>query len=56
MSKTKTKTATKAKYPLIAFRLTEEMARKIATASKEDEVSKSAVIKSAIDSYLAKRK
>jgi hypothetical protein len=51
----KTKTATKPKYPLIAFRLSEDMARQIATVSKEDKVSKSAVIKSAIEAYLKKR-
>jgi|688.fasta_scaffold07580_11 predicted DNA-binding protein len=55
MSKTKTATTPKAKYPLIAFRLSEDMARKIATVSKEDKVSKSAVIKSAIEAYLKKR-
>jgi hypothetical protein len=50
---TKTKTVTK--YPLIAFRLTSEMAKQIATRAKEDKVSKSAVIKTAIENYLKKR-
>jgi hypothetical protein len=39
----KTKTASKPKY------------RQIASVSKEDKVSKSAVIKSAIEAYLKKR-
>jgi predicted DNA-binding protein len=50
-----TKTKTPVKYPLIAFRLTSEMAKQIATRAKEDKVSKSAVIKTAIENYLKKR-
>lgn len=46
---------TQAKYPLIAFRLSSEMAKDIAKAAKEDKVSKSAIIKAAIEAYLKKR-
>jgi hypothetical protein len=52
---TKTKPAVKAKYPLIAFRLSEDLARKISSIAKEDSVSKSAVIKSALEAYFKKR-
>jgi predicted DNA-binding protein len=48
-------TKTQAKYPLIAFRLSAEMSKDIAKAAKEDKVSKSAIIKSAIEAYLKKR-
>jgi predicted DNA-binding protein len=54
MNKTKTK-APASKYPLIAFRLTADMQKQIAVAAKEDGVSKSSVIKSAIEAYLKKR-
>lgn len=50
-----TKTKTQAKYPLIAFRLTADMQKAIASAAKEEKTSKSAVIKSAIEAYLKKR-
>lgn len=49
------KTKTPAKYPLIAFRLTDEMHKKIASVAKEDGISKSAVIKTALEGYLKKR-
>lgn len=52
MSKTKTTTS---KYPLIAFRLSADMQKQIAAAAREDKVSKSAVIKSAIEAYMKKR-
>lgn len=39
------------KYPLVAFRLPSEMHEKIAIVAKEDGISKSAVIKSAIEAY-----
>ena len=52
---TKTKPAVKAKYPLIAFRLSEDLARKISSIAKEDAVSKSSVIKSALEAYFKKR-
>lgn len=45
-----------AKYPLIAFRLSAEMAKEIAAVAKEEKVSKSAIIKAALESYLKKRK
>jgi predicted DNA-binding protein len=57
-----TKTTTKTKdpkntlYPLIAFRLDAGMAKQIELASKEMGVSKSKLIKSAIEQYLVKRK
>lgn len=54
MSKTKTK-APASKYPLIAFRLTADMQKQIAVVAKEEGISKSAVIKSAIEAYLKKR-
>jgi len=54
MNKAKTKSPA-AKYPLIAFRLSFEMSKQIAAAAKEDGVSKSSVIKSAIEAYLKKR-
>jgi predicted DNA-binding protein len=50
-----TKTKSETKYPLIAFRLTSEMAKDIASRAKTDKVSKSAVIKTAIENYLKKR-
>jgi hypothetical protein len=43
------------KYPLIAFRLTADMQKQIETAAKKDGVSKSAVIKSALETYMLKR-
>lgn len=52
MSKTKTGSP---KYPLIAFRLSAEMAKQIASVAREDKVSKSSVIKSAIEAYMKKR-
>lgn len=48
-------TKTQAKYPLIAFRLSSDMAKDIAKAAKEDKVSKSAIIKAAVEAYLKKR-
>ncbi len=54
MTKAKTK-APASKYPLIAFRLSAEMSKQIATVAKEDGISKSAVIKSAIEALLKKR-
>jgi len=52
MTKTKTPAS---KYPLIAFRLSADLQKRIALAAKEDGVSKSSVIKSAIEAYLKKR-
>jgi predicted DNA-binding protein len=49
-------TKTPQKYPLIAFRLSADMAKEIASVAKEDGVSKSAIIKNAVESYLKKRK
>jgi len=43
------------KYPLMAFRLTADMQKQIETAAKEDGVSKSVVIKSALEAYMLKR-
>ena len=54
MTKTKTKSPA-SKYPLIAFRLSAELAKRIATASKEDGISKSSFIKNAIEASLKKR-
>ena len=54
MNKVKTK-APASKYPLIAFRLSSEMSKQIAAVAKEDGISKSAVIKSAIEAFLKKR-
>jgi len=51
----KTKAQTPAKYPLIAFRLSSEMQKQIAAVAKEDKVSKSSVIKAALEAYLKKR-
>jgi predicted DNA-binding protein len=49
------KTKTAPKYPLIAFRVSADLGKQILNASKEEKVSKSALIKSAIEAYLKKR-
>ena len=54
MTKVKTKSPA-SKYPLIAFRLSADLAKQIAVTAKEDGVSKSSVIKTAIETYLKKR-
>lgn len=51
---TKKKQATPKKYPLIAFRPTVEQLKGIEKVAVRDKVSKSSVIKSALESYLAK--
>lgn len=56
-TKTKKKKDTSAKrYPLIAFRLSSDMQKQIASIAKNDGVSKSAVIKTALEAYISKRK
>lgn len=54
MTKVKTKSPA-SKYPLIAFRLSSDLAKQIAITAKEDGVSKSSVIKTAVETYLKKR-
>ena len=61
MSDTKTKAKAKkdtsaARYPLIAFRLSNEMKKQIMSIAKADGVSNSSVIKDAITAYINKRK
>lgn len=56
-TKTKKKKDTSAaRYPLIAFRLSNEMKKQIAAVAKADGVSNSSVIKDAITAYISKRK
>ncbi len=54
MTKVKTKSPA-SRYPLIAFRLSADLAKQIAITAKEDGVSKSSVIKTAVETYLKKR-
>lgn len=39
------------KYPLMAFRLSPDMVRKVRTTAKEKEISKSRVVKDALELY-----
>lgn len=54
MTKTKTKSPA-SKYPLIAFRLSEELSKRIKVVAKEEGISKSMFIKDAIEAALKKR-
>jgi predicted transcriptional regulator len=43
------------KYPLMAFRLSSDMAKKVKSAAREQDISKSKVVKEALEQYFAKR-